>query len=85
MPGGDAAARAYCPRIAPQWIAKDGRSLWLVWADCRGIASMARDQSLLDADLKRAGSPQARSAVMIDYTRRYIPRYAFNTQRVDLA
>jgi len=84
MPGGDVAARAYGARIAPQWIARDGRSFWLVWADCQGIASMARDQSVLDADLKKADGPQARSAIMIDFTRRYIPRYAFNAQRVDL-
>ncbi|MEX0643531.1 MAG: hypothetical protein WD468_12570 [Pirellulales bacterium] len=35
-PGGDAAARAYQPQIAPKWIAKDGKSFWLVWTDYQG-------------------------------------------------
>ena len=32
-PAGDKAARAYQPQIAPKWIAKDGKSFWLVWTD----------------------------------------------------
>jgi hypothetical protein len=32
-PGGDQAARCYQPQIAPKWIAKDGKSFWLVWTD----------------------------------------------------
>jgi hypothetical protein len=84
-PGGDSSARAYGPRIAPQWIAKDGRSFWLVWADLRGIRAFARDESTFDAALKKAVDAQQRSAVTIEFFRRYMPRYAFNAQRVDLA
>jgi hypothetical protein len=83
-PGGESAARAYGPRIAPQWIAKDGRSFWLVWADLQGIRAFDRDQSQFDAELKKASDPQARSAVTVDFFRRYMPGYAFNAQRVDL-
>ena len=32
-PGGEQAARAYQPQIAPKWIAADGSSFWLVWTD----------------------------------------------------
>jgi hypothetical protein len=83
-PGGDLAARAYAPQIAPKWIGADGRSCWLVWADLQGIRSFARDRSLLDAAIEKAESPEERSAVMADFTRRYMPRYACNAQRVDL-
>ena len=36
-PAGDPGARAYQPQIAPKWIAKDGRSFWLVWTDFQEI------------------------------------------------
>ena len=32
-PGGEQAARCYQPQIAPKWIAKDGKTFWLVWTD----------------------------------------------------
>lgn len=32
-PGGDAGARAYQSQIPPKWIAKDGKSFWLVYTD----------------------------------------------------
>jgi len=32
-PGGEPAARAYQPQIAPKWISADGGSFWLVWTD----------------------------------------------------
>jgi hypothetical protein len=32
-PGGEQAARAYQPQIAPKWIAAAGHSFWLVWTD----------------------------------------------------
>jgi hypothetical protein len=83
-PGADGPARAYAPQIAPKWIAADGKSFWLVWADVQGIRSFARDRSVLEAHLEKAASPEERSAVMADFTRRYLPRYACNAQRVDL-
>ncbi len=36
-PAGDVGARAYQPQIAPKWIAKDGKSFWLVWTDFQVI------------------------------------------------
>ena len=38
-PGGDAAARAYQPQIAPKWIAPDGGAFWLVWTDFQEVES----------------------------------------------
>jgi hypothetical protein len=34
-PAGDVNARTYQPYISPKWIAKDGKSFWLVWTDFR--------------------------------------------------
>ena len=34
-PNGDMADRAYQPQIAPKWIARDGKSFWIVWTDYR--------------------------------------------------
>ncbi len=83
-PGKDVAARAYAPQIAPKWIAPDGRSFWLVWADLRGILGFSRDESVLEAELSKADSPQKRGTVQAEFIRRYMPGYAFNAQRVDL-
>lgn len=83
-PGSDPGARAYAPRIAPKWLAPDGKSFWLVWADLKGMQAFARDEPLMDAAVEKADSPEKRSAVQVDFLRRYMPRYAFNAQRVDL-
>jgi uncharacterized protein DUF4185 len=83
-PAGDLAARAYGPRIAPRWIAADGKSFWLVWPDLKGILTFAADEPIMTAALEKAGSPEQRATVQSDFTRRYMPRYAFNAQRVDL-
>jgi hypothetical protein len=83
-PGGDLAACAYAPQIAPKWIAADGKSLWLVWADLQGLRTFTRDRHLLDASMEKAASPEQRTAVMVDFMQRYLPRYACNAQRVDL-
>lgn len=83
-PDGDPAACAYCPQIAPRWISPDGTSCWLVWEDLQGIRAFTRDRAILAASLEKAASPQARSALTADFHRRYLPRYAFNAQRVDL-
>lgn len=34
-PAGDVNARTYQPYISPKWIAKDGKSFWMVWTDFR--------------------------------------------------
>lgn len=83
-PGGDPASRAYAPQIAPKWISPDGRSLWLVWADLKGIREFGRDEALMDAALAKANTPQQRNATEVDFIRRYMPGFSFSTQRVDL-
>jgi hypothetical protein len=83
-PGGDLAACAYAPQIAPKWIAADGKSLWLVWADLQGLRTFTRDSHLLDAEMEKADSPEKRTAVLVDFMQRYLPRYSCNAQRVDL-
>lgn len=84
MPGGDAAARAYGPRIAPGWLAPDGKSFWLVWSDLDGIRAFATDQAKLAAALEKVTDPLSRTRIEADFLRRYTPRFAFNAQRVDL-
>ena len=36
-PAGDANARAYQPQIPSKWVAKDGKSFWLVYTDFQAI------------------------------------------------
>ncbi|MCL5073703.1 MAG: DUF4185 domain-containing protein [Actinobacteria bacterium] len=38
-PNNDWTARAYQPQISPKWIAKDGRSFWLIWTDFRLVGT----------------------------------------------
>ncbi|QKS01178.1 DUF4185 domain-containing protein [Sphingomonas sp. CL5.1] len=83
-PGGDRAARAYAPQIAPGWIAPDGKSFWMVWADLAGMLTFARDEPKLTAALAKAKSPAEHSMIQAGFLGRYMPRYAFNAQRVDL-
>lgn len=83
-PGNDTDARAYAPQIAPKWIAEDGRSFWLLWADLQGMGSFTRDRSVLAESLQRADNLEERTAVIAEFHRRKLPYYAFNTQRVDL-
>ncbi|TWB43993.1 DUF4185 domain-containing protein [Nitrospirillum pindoramense] len=84
MPGGDAAARAYGPQIAPKWVAPDGMSFWLVWADLNGIREFAKDEDRLAAALEKADGPRARAGIEANFLRRYMPGFSFNAQRVDL-
>ncbi|MQP67896.1 DUF4185 domain-containing protein [Niveispirillum sp. SYP-B3756] len=81
-PGGDPAARAYSPQIAPKWIAPDGKSFWLVWADLKGIREFS-------GDMDRAGNapprtPEEAAIISSGLTRKAMPGYSFNAQRVDL-
>lgn len=84
-PGGDADALAYAPQISPKWIAPDGKSFWLVWADLNGIRAFARDEALFTAALEQAETPEETTAAETDFLRRYMPGFSFNAQRVDLA
>ena len=83
-PGGNPAARAYAPQIVPGWIAADGRSFWLSWADLDGIRAFGRDEALMAAAVAKATTPAARTAVEVDFIRRYMPGFSLNTQRIDL-
>lgn len=83
-PGGEAHARAYAPQIAPGWISRDGRSLWILWADLAGIRAFGRDEALLQAAIERAATPSAKTAAEVDFLHRYMPRFACNAQRIDL-
>lgn len=83
-PGGDAAARAYAPQIAPGWIAADGKSFWLVWADLKGIREFGKDEALLAAALEKARNAREHAVIETEFLRRYMPGFSFNAQRVDL-
>ncbi|TWB64358.1 DUF4185 domain-containing protein [Nitrospirillum viridazoti] len=84
MPGGDIAARAYGPQIAPKWIAPDGKSFWLAWADLNGIRAFAKDEDRLAAALEKADGAQARAGIEADFLHQYMPGFSFNAQRIDL-
>ena len=77
-PGNDPGSRAYMPIIAPKWIAKDGKSFWIVWSDLQQKASK-EERERFRKESKQM-SPQDRVRTM----RRFMPYYSFNTQRVDL-
>jgi len=81
MPGDDPASRAYSPQIAPKWIAPDGKSFWLVWADLKGIREFSADadQAIVIAQTATE-SALAESGLM----RRFMPGYSLNAQRVDI-
>lgn len=79
LPNGDPAARAYSPQIAPKWISKDGRSLWLVWTDWQ------QTSEFWPLMLKAMGSASAEECVrLMQKAKAYRPYYGLNTQRVDL-
>src|SRR5690606_32770431 len=52
LPGGDPQALAYAPQIAPKWIAKDGKSFWLVWTDLQKIDRDAEKEASRQLALK---------------------------------
>jgi hypothetical protein len=87
-PGGDMASRPYSPQIAPKWVAPDGKSLWLVWTDLKGIRSLSDPGTPSTAgppagppeDLGRKQGALAEAEMM----RRAMPLYSLNAQRLDL-
>jgi hypothetical protein len=83
-PNHDRAARAYGPQIAPKWIASDGKSFWLVWSDYQMTdeATFRRWADGFVQALKRDEAVDWTHAAAM--TRKHMPYYAFNTQRVDL-
>lgn len=82
-PGGEAAAFAYCPQIVPRSLSADGKSCWIVWGDLQGMRE-EQGHALMSAALEKAQGPEERSAIMINYARRYLPRFSCNAQRVEL-
>ncbi|MWV26876.1 DUF4185 domain-containing protein [Erythrobacter sp. GH3-10] len=83
-PDGDAGARAYAPQIAPGWIAPDGKSFWMVWADLAGLRAFGRDGDLVDAEMAKAKDATERTMIEAAILRRYMPNFAMNAQRIDL-
>jgi hypothetical protein len=83
-PGGDAAARAYAPQIAPGWVAPDGRSFWLAWADLKGIREFGRDEELVSAEMDKALNASERTAIEAEILRRYMPGFSMTVQRFEL-
>jgi len=83
-PAGDANARAYAPQIAPGWVAPDGKSFWLAWADLAGLRAFDRDGALVDAEMAKAKTARERTMIEAALLRRYMPGFAMQAQRVDL-
>lgn len=83
-PGGNGGARAYAPQIAPGWIAPDGRSFWLVWADLAGIREFGRDEALVDVEMSKGRDAAERTTIEADILRRYMPGFSMNAQRMEL-
>ncbi len=84
QPANEPAARAYGPQIAPKWIAADGKSFWLVWSDAQGYDDFMRESQRPDEYAGQASSPEERTERGLQALRHYLPRYAFNIQRIDL-
>lgn len=68
----------------PSWIAKDGKSFWLVWTDGQQRGEMGE---LLQTEEEA----KSKGSISQDYMRRVLllmrrmsPYYSFNTQRVEL-
>ena len=79
-PGGDLAARACAPQIAPKWIAQDGKSFWLVWTDIQKTTTEDVDTPLFNFTPRTVDE-------WIRVRRRwgyFHPYFGFNCQRVDL-
>jgi hypothetical protein len=66
------------PIIAPKWIAKDGKSFWIVWSDLQQKGTKEERERF------RKESRQMSIHDRVRAMRRLMPYYSFNTQRVDL-
>lgn len=81
-PQGDPAARAFAPQISPKWIAEDGKSFWLVWADFQRKVSQEEIERLRDE--RRRITSNADTVRYYQKLAKQMPYYSFNVQRVDL-
>lgn len=84
-PDNDTSARCYTPIIAPKWIAPDGKSFWIAWTDYQGYPDL-KDALLKIFRDKTYGGLSTRDQMLreAEVTRKKMPYYAFNLQRVDL-
>jgi hypothetical protein len=81
--GNDLNARTYSPQIAPKWIAKGSKSFWLVWTDYQNLGgqnALSRPDKLVE----KTADPNKAWQDTLDFMRKCMPYYAFNTQRVVL-
>lgn len=78
---GHASACAARPIIAPGWIAADGKSFWLVWADM--YQGVGFDIASLEKAFFATNDAEKTERLMTSY-RDFLPQYRFNAQRVDL-
>lgn len=83
-PGGDPEARAYAPQIAPGWLAADGKSFWLAWADLKGLRKYAADESLVAAEMDKARTPTERTTIEAEILRRYMPGFSLTAEKFTL-
>jgi len=86
-PGADPAARCINPEIPPRWIAADGKSFWLVWADYqfRGAAGESEHPDKSFNEVSRGIVDDAELArAVLAWSSVHMPKTKFNMQRVDL-
>lgn len=87
-PDNDPEARAYQPQISPKWIAPDGKSFWLVWSDFKGHDSLGMKQFTQDQKNRHRDAAVAYTEDEVREKaiamRKFMPRYAFNIQRVEI-
>lgn len=77
-PGGDAAALAAAPLIAPKWISPDGKSFWLVWTD----AQKATGDDISSVCVEKQTHTEWMQKRL--NWRRLSPYFGFNAQRMEL-
>lgn len=88
-PANDANAIAYEPKIAPKWIAPDGRSFWMVWSDfqtppeARNLEQEVNRRFEEFQTGKVKATTKTRGELLKTYSR-FKPYYSLNAQRVDL-
>jgi hypothetical protein len=85
-PGGDTKARAFNSQIPPKWIAEDGSSFWLIWADFQGPEFRGADgvDEAAAAPVDPALTAEERNRQAWAASRTTMPNYTMNMQRVDL-
>lgn len=86
-PQGDAEARAYSPQIVPGWISSDGKRLWLVWTDLKGIREISAATSAPEPEgTVTATEPKSAREAALEANEAmhgFMPRYGFNAQIIE--